>query len=106
VGNVNIVDGLVGILGCKVSSLTLKYLGLPLIAYFKAKSNWNGVIEKIGHRLAGRKRMCLSKGGRITLIKNLLLFNCALLGKWLWRYMLERGFVEIVVESKYANLWG
>jgi hypothetical protein len=33
--------------GCGVSSLPLKYLGLPLGASFKAKSIWDGVIEKI-----------------------------------------------------------
>jgi hypothetical protein len=38
VGNVENLDGLAGILGCGVSSLPSKYLGLPLGAYFKAKS--------------------------------------------------------------------
>jgi hypothetical protein len=32
-GNVENVDGLVGILGCSVTSLPLKYLGLPLGAF-------------------------------------------------------------------------
>jgi hypothetical protein len=47
VGNVDIVDGLAGILGCGVASLPLKYLGLLLGASFKAKSIWEEVIEKI-----------------------------------------------------------
>lgn len=38
VGNVDNVDGLIGILGCEVSSLPLKYLGLLLGASSKAKS--------------------------------------------------------------------
>jgi hypothetical protein len=38
VGNVNNVDGLTIILGCGVSYLLLKYLGLPLGASFKVKS--------------------------------------------------------------------
>jgi len=37
VGNVNNVDGLVGIMGCSVSYLPLKYFGLMLRAY-KANS--------------------------------------------------------------------
>jgi hypothetical protein len=53
VGNANNVDGLIGILGCGVYFLPLKYLGLPLGASFKAKSIWEGVIENIEHRLAG-----------------------------------------------------
>jgi hypothetical protein len=72
VGNVVDVEGLADILGCRVSSLPLKYLGLPLGASFKAKPIWNGVIEKIDRRLASWKRMYLSKGGRITLIKSTL----------------------------------
>jgi hypothetical protein len=51
--NVNNVDGLTRILECKVSYLPMKYLGLPLGASFKAKSIWNGVIEKIEHWLVG-----------------------------------------------------
>jgi hypothetical protein len=72
VGNVDNVDGLAGILGCGVSSLPLKYLGLPLEACYKAKSIWDGVVEKIECRLVSWKRMYLSKGGRVTLIKSTL----------------------------------
>ncbi len=45
------VDGLSSILGCGVSSLPLKYLGLSLGASYRAKSIWNGVIKKIERRL-------------------------------------------------------
>jgi len=44
VGHVNNMDDLAGILGCAVSSLPLKYLGLPLGAPFKAKSSWDEVV--------------------------------------------------------------
>jgi len=71
-GIVENVDGLVGILGCRVSSLPLKYLGLPLEASFKAKSIWDRVTEKIERRLASWKRMYLSKSGKVTLIKSTL----------------------------------
>lgn len=47
VENVDHVEGLVDILGCGVSSLPVKYLGLPLGASYKAKHIWDGVIEKI-----------------------------------------------------------
>lgn len=68
----NNVEGLARILGCRVSSLPIWYLGLPLGASFEAKSIWNGIIEKIECRLAGWKRFYLSKGGRITLINSTL----------------------------------
>jgi small basic protein len=38
VGIINNVEGLTRILGCRVSSLPMKYLGLPLSASFKIKS--------------------------------------------------------------------
>ena len=52
--------------------LPLKYLGLPIGAHFKAKAIWDGIVEKIERRLASWKRMYLSKGGRVTLIKSTL----------------------------------
>jgi len=71
VGCVDNVDGLVSILGCGVSSLPIKYLGLPLEACYKAKSIWDGV-GKIERRLSSWKRMYLSKGCRVTFIKGTL----------------------------------
>jgi hypothetical protein len=50
----------------------MKYLGCLLGASFKAKSIWDDIIKKIEHHLAGWKRLYLSKGGRITLIKSTL----------------------------------
>jgi hypothetical protein len=61
VGIVDNMDDLAGILGCGVSSLPLKYLGLPLGAPFKAKSSWDEVVGKIERRLASWKRLYLSK---------------------------------------------
>ena len=59
-------------MGCRVSSLPMKYLGLPLSASFKAEPIWNDIIEKVERCLAGWKRLYLSKGVRITLIKSTL----------------------------------
>ena len=58
-----------------MSSLPIKYLGLLLEeASYKAKSIWDGIIEKIECRLTGWKMLYLSKSGRLTLIRNTL-FN-------------------------------
>ena len=63
VGDVSNIQGLASILGCGVSSLPMKYLDLPLGASFKAKTIWEEVLEKLQHKLAGWKRLYLSKGG-------------------------------------------
>ena len=52
------------ILGCQQSSLPLKYLSLLLGASHKEETIWNPVLEKIERRLAGWKRLFLSKGGQ------------------------------------------
>ena len=72
IGEVGNMEGLSSILGCGVELLPLTYLGLPLGAPYRNLSIWNTVIHKMESKLAGWKRMYLSKGGRLTLIKNTL----------------------------------
>lgn len=60
------------LLGCKVSSLPLKYLSLPVGSASRGVAIWDSVIEKIEHRLAGWRKLYLSKVGKTTLIKSTL----------------------------------
>jgi hypothetical protein len=57
VGYVDNLVELVGILGCGVVSLPLKYLGLSLGASYKAKHIWDAVIEKMERRLPSWKNV-------------------------------------------------
>ncbi|XP_030958992.1 uncharacterized protein LOC115980941 [Quercus lobata] len=103
VGVVNHIDLFLVVLGCKQGSLPMKYLGLPLGAKFKDKTIWNPILEKMERRLAGWKRLYLSKGG----IRKIRLFNEALLGKWLWRFGIEEDALwRQVIEIKYGCMWG
>jgi hypothetical protein len=72
IGEVEDVESLAHILGCRIGSLPMTYLGMPLGAPFKSVSIWNGVIEKVERRLASWKKLYLSKGGRVTLIHSTL----------------------------------
>jgi len=66
------VESLAHILGCRIGSPQMTYLGMLLEAPFKSISIWNEVIEKVERRLASWKKLYLSKGGRVTLIHNTL----------------------------------
>jgi hypothetical protein len=46
----------------------------------------------------------ISEGG--LGVCNLLIFNCALLRKWLGRYVNEKEVCWRVVDSKFGSLWG
>ena len=53
VGEVNNLDALANILCCRVGSLPMKYLGMPLGTSFKTTSIWNPILEKMEKKLSG-----------------------------------------------------
>ena len=59
-------------MGCRVGKLPTSYLGLPLSASFKSLRVWDVVEERVRKRLSMWKRLYISKGGRLTLIKSTL----------------------------------
>ena len=66
VGMVHNFDLLLNVLSCKQGTLPMKYLSILLRSKFKDKTIWNPILKKIEQRLAGWKRLYLSKGGRVT----------------------------------------
>ena len=69
IGEVNNVHALAEILGRRVGSLPMTYLGMPLGASHKSLSIWNPILERIEWKLSGWKKLYLSKGDQPTLLK-------------------------------------
>ena len=72
IGQVSDMHNLASVLGGRIISMPMKYLGLPLGARFKLKDIWNPILKKMEKCLPSWKRMYLSKGDRLTLIKSTL----------------------------------
>ena len=72
IGDVGNLNALARTLCCKVGTLPLRYMGMPLEAHYKDSSTWNPIIEKMENRLSGWKRLYLSTCGRLTLLKSTL----------------------------------
>ena len=72
VGEVGNLDALARILCYKVGFLPMTYLGMPLGAHYKDSLIWSPIIERMEKKLSGWKRLYLSKGGMLTLLKSIL----------------------------------
>lgn len=90
-------------IGCKIQSLPIKYLGLPLGASPKLKSTWKPVIEKFKARLPSWKKRYLSFGGRITLIKSV--FN-SLPIYYMSLFKMPEGVAKTIEGIQARFLWG
>ncbi|RVW97757.1 putative ribosomal large subunit pseudouridine synthase SVR1, chloroplastic [Vitis vinifera] len=82
------------VLDCKVLDWLIPYLGLPLGWNPKAGAFWDLVIERVSRRFGEHKRdhlvswdlVCKAKGEGVLEFEKIFVRNCALLGKWLWRF--------------------
>jgi hypothetical protein len=72
VGEVRNISGLADSFCCHIGELPLTYLGMPLGALDKALSIGNPILEKMERWLSSRKKLYLSKWGRLTLLKSTL----------------------------------
>jgi hypothetical protein len=94
---------LADILCCRIGSLPMSYLGLPLGASFKASSVWNPILEKVERRLAGWKKLYLSKGERLTLLKSTL---SSLPTYYLSLFKIPKHVVARIEKLQSNFLWG
>jgi hypothetical protein len=101
VGQVRNQEELVGILNCSISSLLLKDSGLPLGAPFKSKAICDGVVEKMEKRLASWKKIYLSRGSCLTLIKSTL----SILAMYLSLFHLLAGIAKRLESIQRDFLW-
>jgi hypothetical protein len=68
---------------------------------------WGGINKVFKFHLVKWSKICspMQTGG--LGVRNLIQFNNALLGKWLWRYAMEREVLwRLVVETKYDIMRG
>ena len=66
------IHNLANILQCRVGSLPMIYLGMPLGTSYKTAFIWNVILKRMEKKLSSWKRLYLSKGGRLTLLKSTL----------------------------------
>ena len=57
IGEFTNVHVLAEIFGCRIGSLPMTYLGMPLGASHKSPIVWNPILEKTERKLAGWKKM-------------------------------------------------
>jgi len=68
---------------------------------------WSGIGDEVKFHLVNWHTICtpIKEGG--LGVRNLIQFNRALLGKWLWRFAKEREALwRLVIEVKYGSLRG
>ena len=103
IGEVHDVHVLAEILDSRIGTLPMTYLGMPLGASHKSPTIWNPILEKIERKLAGWKKLYLSKGGRLTLLKSTL---SSFLTYFLSLFTIPTHVVNKIEKLQRDFLWG
>jgi len=65
-------QGMANVIGCLLVELPVRYLGIPLGANMRKAQSWQCIIERVRKKLDSWKSSCLSRAGRVVLIKAVL----------------------------------
>jgi len=90
------------LLGCTRVHLPMTYLGIPLGANMRKATSWQCVIDKIQKRLSSWKSSCLSRAGRLVLLKSVL--NCLPI-YYLSLFRLPRKVAIEIIRIQRKFLW-
>ena len=63
---------LASILGCKLTTLPITYLGVPIHWTHLITEHWDALVDKVETKLQGWKGKLLSLGGRVTLLNSVI----------------------------------
>ena len=91
------------LLECKLVQLPMTYLGIPLGANMRKRASWQCIIDKIHKRLQTWKCSCLSRAGRVVLIKSVL---NSLPIYYLSLFRMPKKVAEEIVSLQRKFLWG
>ncbi|XP_016168738.1 uncharacterized protein LOC107611308 [Arachis ipaensis] len=89
-------------LGCKIASLLVKYLGIPLGANPRLVRTWKPIIEKVEEKLSIWKAKILNRAGKLVLIKSVL---NSLPVYYLSLYKMSKVVAEKLISLQRRFLW-
>ncbi|XP_057746330.1 uncharacterized protein LOC130965578 [Arachis stenosperma] len=96
------VQRMCSVLGCKEASLPVKYLGIQLGANPRLVKTWKPIIEKVEEKLSLWKAKVLNKAGKLVLIKSVL---NSLPVYYLSLYKMPKAVAEKLISLQRRFLW-
>lgn len=96
------VDQIVGSTGFKVSSLPVRYLGVPLVSRKLTLKDCEPLMKKLKDKVLHWSSKFLSFAGRLQLIQTVLYGTCAY---WFRHFMLPKAVIKQIEKLCSAFLW-